>query len=317
MFTDWTGAILPGETVDGRPPPSGAAGVNVAARRIFNTHLIRLAGITSWTVIQEATAIAGPTTGCPETIEGCVLLPIAFPVTVLACGQGNTSVPELPTRSWPPGVEVTIPLCGGNPGSVGWIDWSPPGGGTPELEDAILQPTAYYIPLPSWHYITETGDVSAAYIEDALNEYAGDTVLFPLFDSTCSEEPTNNQSSGCDPEFVGGSGVNQWYHISAILSFRLNEPKGRVRQRQQRDGVRRRQRQRVHQGLVRRPDHRGLGRAALSARRVSSRHRFLGPAREVGPRRTPVLTFDGRQPRYSCCRASTNRPLQWSAQACG
>ena len=108
-----------------------------------------------------------------------------------------------------------------------WLDrLEPAAGGTEELEDAILQPTAYYIPLPSWHFITETGDVSAAYIEDALNEYAGDTVLFPLFDSTCSEEPTNNQSSGCPDEFVGGNGVNQWYHISAILSFRLSEPKG-------------------------------------------------------------------------------------------
>jgi hypothetical protein len=51
-------------------------------------------------------------------------------------------------------------------------------------------------------------------------------VLFPMFDSTCSEEPQNNQSSGCPAESVGGSGVNQWYHISAILSFRLADEKG-------------------------------------------------------------------------------------------
>lgn len=225
-YTDWTGAVIAGAYVDGRVPPSGAAGVEVFATRSFDTSLVRILGMTEWRLTQPATAVSGPSAGCPDTIEGCVLLPIAFPVTVLSCGPGNTSVPELPTRHWATGVKVTVPLCGGNPGSVGWIDWTPPYGGTSELEDVILDPPPQDIPLPSWKYITATGDISAAMVEDALNTYAGQVVLFPMFDSTCATEPANDLLDGCPPDEVGGSGVNQWYHISHFLAFQLDYPKG-------------------------------------------------------------------------------------------
>lgn len=224
-YTDWQGTLL-GVPVDGQAPPAGAAGVAVEAKRIFDTHLVRVLGINRWTIVQDATAVSGPTLGCPETIYGCILLPVTFPVTVLACGPGNTSVPEEPAREWESGVELTIPLCGGNPGSVGWIDWEPPFGGSSDLEDDILHPINRNVPLPSWQYITETGDTSAGFLEDALNTYAGKIVLFPLFDSTCNIEPTNNQTSGCPDENVGGNGVNQWYHLSHFLAFRLSYPKG-------------------------------------------------------------------------------------------
>ena len=226
VYTTYLGVDIAGEYVDGRTPPIGAAGVRVEAQQAFGTTLIRVLGFANWTVTQSAVAVSGPTAGCPDTIEGCILLPIAFPVTVLQCGQGNTSVPADPPGSqWERGVELTIPLCGGNPGSVGWIDWTPPSGGTSELEDVILDPPPQDIPLPSWKYITETGDISASTVEDALNQYAGDVVLFPLFDSTCPEEPTNPELSGCPVE-PGGSGTNQWYHITQFLAFQLSSPQG-------------------------------------------------------------------------------------------
>jgi len=121
---------------------------------------------------------------------------------------------------------VTVPLCGGNPGSVGWIDWTPTAGGTSELASVIASRPAQVIPLPSWKYITETGDISSANVEDALNAYAGQVVQFPLFDSTCSEQPANDRLDGCPPGSVGGNGTNQWYHISHFLSFQLSYPKG-------------------------------------------------------------------------------------------
>ena len=226
MFTDWQGNVLPGQAVDGRPAPANAAGVEVLAARTFSTHLARIMGQTTWSVGQSATAVSGPSSGCADTLTGCILLPLTFPVTVLSCGRGNTSVPELPTRTWETGVEVTIPLCGGNPGSVGWIDWTPTAGGTSELEQEIINPTHRDIPLPSWQYITETGDISAATVENALNRYVGQVVLFPIFDSTCNVTPTNNQTSGCPSGNTGGSGVNQWYHISHFLYFQLSSPKG-------------------------------------------------------------------------------------------
>jgi hypothetical protein len=225
-YTDRQGNLLSGKFVDGGAVPAGAAGVEVLANRAFRTHLVRLAGFDEWRVGRAATAIAGPTAGCYDTLTGCELLPITFPVTILACGQGNTSVLDPDGNQWATGEEVTVPLCGGNPGSVGWIDWTPPSGGTDELEEVILDPPPQDIPLPSWKYITETGDISAAYVEDALNTYAGDVVLFPMFDSTCNTEPSNNQLDGCPPENTGGSGVNQWYHISHFLFFQLAYPKG-------------------------------------------------------------------------------------------
>jgi hypothetical protein len=225
LYTTVGGDVITGELVDGRTPPVNAAGVQVLGTASFGTSLVRVVGMTEWRLTQAATAVSGPSAGCPDTLAGCALLPITFPVTVLACGPGNTSVPELPTRHWDTGVEVTVPLCGGNPGSVGWIDWTPPYGGTDELEDVILERPPQDIPLPSWKYITATGDISAANVEDALNTYAGQVVLFPIFDSTCPEQPTNDQLDGCPTE-PGGTGVNQWYHISHFLAFQLASPKG-------------------------------------------------------------------------------------------
>jgi hypothetical protein len=225
-YTDWTGTVIAGEFVDGRTPPAGAAGVEVYATNSFQTSLVRIVGQTDWRLTQPATAVSGPSAGCLDTLEGCALLPIAFPVTVLACGSGNTSVPELPTRQWDTGVEVTIPLCGGNPGSVGWIDWTVPYGGTSELTGDILDPPTQDIPLPSWKFITATGNVSAAQVEDALNTYAGQVVMFPMFDSTCASTPANDELDGCPPGDVGGNGTNQWYHIPFFLAFQFASPKG-------------------------------------------------------------------------------------------
>jgi len=224
-YTDWEGTVIPGAAVDGGPPPTGAAGVEVYATRVFDTSLVRIVGMTEWRLTQPATAVSGPSSGCISTLAGCALLPIAFPVTVLACGPGHTSFPELPTRTWETGVELTIPLCGGNPGSVGWIDWEVPAGGSDELRDDILDPPVQDIPLPSWKFITATGNVSAAMVEDALNTYAGQVVMFPMFDSTCPEEPVNQEIDGCPVE-PGGSGTNQWYHIPYFLAFQFSTPKG-------------------------------------------------------------------------------------------
>lgn len=223
-YVDSSGTVIAGAAVDGSAPPTAAVGVEAVATKTFETSLVRLVGQTQWRLTKPATAISGPSAGCPDTLAGCPLLPIAFPVTVLACGPGNTSVPETPSRAWQTGVELTIPLCGGNAGSVGWIDWTPTAGGSSELVQVIRDRPPQDIPLPSWKYITQTGDISDANVEDALNAYAGQVVLFPMFDSTCATTPISDQTSGClEP---GGVGSNQWYHIPYFLAFQLSYPKG-------------------------------------------------------------------------------------------
>jgi hypothetical protein len=238
LYTDWQGTKLPAGCDAGTDPnawtcarvgggsmPTGAAGVSAVAQKTPGTYLVRLAGITQWTITQDATAVSGPTSACADT-TGCPLLPVTFPVTVLQCGRGNTSVPANPPQTWAYGQQLTLPLCGGNPGSVGWIDWTPTQGGTSELVGVIDDPPPLSIPLPSWQYITATGDISAQDVEIALNQYAGEVVEVPMFDSTCATQPTNNELSGCPAGYVGGKGQNQWYHVVKLLAFQLASPKG-------------------------------------------------------------------------------------------
>lgn len=226
QYTDWQGNLLGAPVVAGGTIPAGAAGVQVTAQRIQGTFLVRVAGITTWTVRQDATAVSGPSAGCLETLEGCNLLPITFPVTVFACTNNGRTQPISPPQEWDYGEAIILPICGGNPGSVGWLDWTPPAGGSSELAYVISNPPNVSVPLPSWQYVTQTGDISAATVENALNEYAGEVVLLPFFDSTCNAEPSNQELSGCPPANVGGEGQNQWYHIVKFLSFQLAEPKG-------------------------------------------------------------------------------------------
>jgi hypothetical protein len=240
IYTDWQGVRLPAgcdsaadastwscAMVGGGVVPTDAAGVWVEARKNPGTFLVRLAGISQWNILQDATAVSGPTTACEGTAsDACILLPVTFPVTVLQCGQGNTSVPADPPQAWSFGQPITLPLCGGNPGSVGWIDWTPPNGGSSELEQVINNPPPVNIPLPSWQYITATGDISSSQVENALNQYAGQIVQVPMFDSTCNTTPTDNSLSGCPAGSVGGNGTNQWYHIKKFLAFELASPKG-------------------------------------------------------------------------------------------
>jgi hypothetical protein len=227
-YTDWQGNALPGNpaVTPAGAVPENAAGVRVIARQNPGTYFVRVVGMANWKVLQEATVVAGPTTGCLETLDGCSLLPVAFPVTVFACTNTGKSQPLDPPQEWAAGEELTLPLCGGNPGSVGWIDWTPTAGGTSELEAVILNPPNVSIPLPSWQYITETGDVSALTVENAINTYAGEVVSVPFFDSTCNETPTDNELSGCPLGAEGGAGINQWYHVTKFLSFQLASPKG-------------------------------------------------------------------------------------------
>ena len=216
--TGWGSPVTPGGAI-----PANASGVLVNAEKAVGTYLVSVIGIDHWDVGQPATAVAGPSSGCLDTEEGCSLLPITFPVTVFACTDNGKTQPVDPPQTWATGQLLTLPICGGNPGSVGWLDWTPPAGGSSELADVIANPPDdLEIPLPSWQYVTQTGDISSAPVENALNVYGGDIVLVPFFDSTCNVTPTNQELSGCATP--GGTGVNQWYHITKFLALQLADP---------------------------------------------------------------------------------------------
>lgn len=206
--------------------PSGivgpVAGVQVEARRDFSTYISGVIGITSLKASTTATAVTGFLQGTCDAASGCVVLPVTAPVTVVTCaGNGEAEPTPVP---WPENARVIVPLCKNNPGNVGWLDWTPKGGGASELEASILNPDNPPIDLPSWQYVTATGNVNSKKIEDALNTYIGQVVLFPMFDLTCAEDP-NFADTKVPPDYgcgdVGGNGSNQWYRFPQFAAFEL------------------------------------------------------------------------------------------------
>ncbi|MEO5964510.1 MAG: hypothetical protein ABIR11_03520 [Candidatus Limnocylindrales bacterium] len=200
------------------------AGVEVHAAREFDTLVSRMIGFTKFTASTNATAVSGLLQGTCSADSGCIVLPVTAPVTVVSCAKNGNAVPT--STDWPLNTRVIIPLCKNNPGNVGWLDWTPKAGGTSELIDNILTPNNPPIDLPSWQYVTSTGNTNSKGVEDALNTYMGQVVLFPMFDLTCASDP-NLSLTKVGPDYgcgdIGGNGTNQWYRIPQFAAFQLEQ----------------------------------------------------------------------------------------------
>jgi putative Flp pilus-assembly TadE/G-like protein len=213
-----------------------AAGVLVKTRRDVGTYFARVLGINTLPVGALTTAAAGfLQESCAATdSEYCGLLPLAMPIDEVSC-DGSGNIVDTGNQWSADGHTVyKVPLCSNNPGNVGWLDWSPKGGGTSELIDQVDDPTNPAVPLPSWQYITATGNPNASGLEAAIRQYDGQLVLVPQFDLTCNPknnvDPTNTAPDintgpnfGCPAGYLGGNGSNQWYRIPAFAHFRLCE----------------------------------------------------------------------------------------------
>lgn len=203
------------------------AGVMVIGHKVVQTYLANVVGMPTATVSTRATAVSGYLQGFCDASQGnaCAILPVTIPVNIVNCDGSNNPVFGSPPVPYTYGVLYKIPLCQNGPGNVGWLDWDPPGGGTSELEQSILTPDNPAIDLPSWQYVTETGNVNSANIEDAINSYAGQIVMIPQFDATCSDDPTPGTAvSDCPAGSLGGNGANQWYHMPSFGFFQLCDP---------------------------------------------------------------------------------------------
>lgn len=120
--------IVVGEAPDDEVP-STASGVAVVGQRDFGTFFARVLGFDALTATTEATAVAGWTREL-----GTNLLPVTPPLNIVTCDGQNDIALQVPLRIWDPDILLRVPLCKNGPGNVGWIDWSPPSGGTSELE---------------------------------------------------------------------------------------------------------------------------------------------------------------------------------------
>jgi hypothetical protein len=203
------------------------AGVLVLGTKVVRTYLANVVGLSTVNVSTRATAVSGYLQGFCDAAQGnsCAILPVAIPVNVVNCDGSNNPVFGTPPTPYVPGIVYKIPLCQNGPGNVGWLDWTPTGGGIPELESSILTPDNPAIDLPSWQYVTQTGNVNSPQIEDAINTYAGQVVMIPQFDATCSDDPTPGTAvSACPSGSLGGNGSNQWYHMPSFGFLRLCDP---------------------------------------------------------------------------------------------
>jgi Flp pilus assembly protein TadG len=216
VTTDETAAAQVG---DGVIPP-GAFGVRAVAEQDFDTFLAQVVGFTEFTSAAPATARTGWLSGVCPAEAGCILLPLTFPVNMFDC-DGTNKVKYLePESFWPnPSEIVVVPLCSSGPGNVGWIDWTPPAGGTAELRAAIANPSNPAITWPEWYRLTETGGPDA--VEPEMRLWDGKRVLIPLFDLTCNTTPSGPGVTDCPPANVGGTGPHQWTHLAAVTTFEL------------------------------------------------------------------------------------------------
>lgn len=208
--------------VGGEFLPSAAWGVQVDTSKTFDTTFSRVVGINTMTASTTAVAVAGYV----ESAGAGNVIPVTIPLNIIYCQNNGKFETQQPPSLWPLNTHLILPLCKGPAsGNVGWLDWYPPGGGTSELADAILHPNNPAIPVPSWQYVTETGNINAQQVEDALNHYAGQTVLIPFFDNAC-DAPNTAENKAC-PEGSGpGTGQGNYYHMPLFFGFKLDAPKG-------------------------------------------------------------------------------------------
>jgi hypothetical protein len=149
-------------------------------------------------------------------------MPVTFSIPISTCD--GSSKPLRMGVDWPiVGLDIAkadtsgqyesiVPLCKNGPGGVGWLDMGC--GGT--IKQQIDDPCNGSYEIPLW-LKTSTGNVNA--VESNVNNYAGQVILIPMFDSTCRDIPSTGLPADCtDP----GNGNNLYYHIPRFAKFLLD-----------------------------------------------------------------------------------------------
>lgn len=212
--------------------PSDASGVQVVGTRTFNTFLAGAIGLSTMTSGAGATALAGALRSICSAADGCGVMPVTFSIPITTCD--GSSRPLRIGIDWPlvslavaqadgSGQYMSIvPLCKNGPGGVGWLDMrsndplnqSACGG---NLADQIGSLCNGPFDIPTWIQMS-TGDSNN--VEAEMNNYAGNLILVPMFDSTCVERPSSGLPADCTS---AGNGNNLWYHVPRFAQFLLDE----------------------------------------------------------------------------------------------
>ena len=227
------------------PIPTGAEGVRATGSRNVSTTFSRIFGFDQIPANAEATVVAGPLSGeCVADDDGCVLLPVTFPVQVSQCDSSGNLIQGPWIGAPPPGADpgdeywpivgaeslpggtftngdtskmAILPLCksaSGGSGAFGWLDLAP----GMNLGQEITGPLNMTVNLPDW-FQTQPGNPNS--VEGELSAYIRKTVLLPLNNGACREDPgataiCPGASTGTDPV-----GNNTWYYVHTLAVFYL------------------------------------------------------------------------------------------------
>jgi hypothetical protein len=228
------------------PIPTGAEGVRATGTRSVSTTFSRVLGFDQIPANAEATVVAGPLSGeCVADDDGCVVLPITFPVQVSECDSSGgliqgpwvgapppghesegywplVGLESLPSSSNPTGdvsKMAILPFCkssSGGSGAFGKLDLAP----GMNFPDEITGPIDVTVNLPDW-YQTQAGNVES--VDDELSAWIHKPVLLPLNNQACREDPGTASVCPSGSEGVDPVGNNTWYYVHTLAVFYIDD----------------------------------------------------------------------------------------------
>lgn len=220
-YVSYTNSVV-GTVGRGGSIPSEAGGVQANGARTFDTFLAGVLGMNTWTANASATSMAGALRSVCSANDGCAVMPVTFSIPITTCD--GTGRPMRIGIDWPlVGLDLAradtsgqyesiVPLCKNGPGGVGWLDM----GCGSNIKDVIEHPCNTSFDIPTWLH-TESGNMNST--DSAVNSYAGQVILIPMFDATCRDIPSTGLPADCtDP----GNGNNLYYHIPRFAMFLLD-----------------------------------------------------------------------------------------------
>jgi hypothetical protein len=209
------------------------AGVKAFGSQTFRTYIAGVIGMSGFTANATATAVSGPQQGGCAATSGnyCLILPLSIWYQTYTCDNSGNFLNIGSAWSLDP-LESTIPLCKAGSGNIGWISWTgnsssgmgncSPGSG---VIGSICYPDNDPVTLPQWLVAGQTGNSNSSALEDAINEYAGQSVLLPMddlgfSDATKPASATGTSPYGCTNTSLSGSG--NYFHVPQFAAFKID-----------------------------------------------------------------------------------------------
>ncbi len=247
-YTDDFGTPIGVNVVPGTGPiPTGAEGIRATGERTVTTTFSRVFGFDQIPASAEAKVVAGPLSGeCVADDDGCVVLPITFPVLVEECDSSGSLVPgayigapppapvpgagywplvgleSLPSATNPTG-DLTkmaiLPFCksaSGGSGAFGKLDLAP-GMNFPQ---EITGPINVTVNLPDW-FQTQPGNVES--VDGELSAWIHKPVLIPLNNGACLVDPGLAAQCPLGQSGVDPVGNNTWYYVHTLAVFYIDQ----------------------------------------------------------------------------------------------